>query len=145
MKVHIHDILANFFTMKILDSHGSKGYYFKDTSVSTDCFGMYMEDHKLMGGSQVYQLSYHSTNDDRSFNNTHVFTFYIVINETPGSIRGKVTMGDDYKLSDETCMLFFNLNLNICYAIERNFSDFVYYDRTVIERRYAIKNIIEHQ
>ncbi len=141
---HIHNIIDKFFTIKAI-GNGAHGYYFKDSSVTTDRFGIYMNDCQKKQTETVYHISLHSVDKNASFDNSKVFTFNIEIDNNTGKVSGQMIMNDDYKLSEDTCMVFFNMNLNVGYvsAIGQPIKNH-YYDRDSITRLRTIKSILDH-
>ncbi len=54
---------------------------------------------------------------------------------------GTITMGNDFKLSDQACAFFYSYNIVVRYIDDQN--DVTLYDRDMITRRHIINEIIK--
>lgn len=138
-------ILNSLFEIKKVN--GVDHYYFRNKSICAEPVFLYMNDHFIEPGhDDYYELSFRNdyamVNDSGPRNDrSRIFNMDINIEKKSKKVSGDMIMVDDYNLSDDACVTFYNLGLNVGY-LDPDGEDFIYYDKAVIMRRNTIENII---
>lgn len=138
-------ILKSLFEIKQVN--GVDHYYFRNKSICDEPVFLYMNDHVMESGhDDEYELSFRNeyamVNDSGPWDErSRVFNMDINIKKKSKKVSGDMLMVDDYNLSDDACVTFFNLGLNVGY-LDPDGENFIYYDKAVIKRRNTINKII---
>ncbi len=137
----ISEVLPDLFHIK---KYGDKSYfYFKDENISTSCFDILSVDEE----KGLNQNNYISIELKKSIHsNFNYFRLHLAFNDpdytNPVRERGELSITGNYDLPFESCAKLFLMGINIRIRREAPNSEYVYYDREAIVRKYTIENII---
>lgn len=144
----INEVIDIIFEVSI-DQYDQEIFHFRNKAISREEF--ILLHHHEYGDSNGRSVNNHRYEYEYTFSNKHLdkrgmeFLFEITIDADVDEMVGSVLMENDYKLSEEACMTFYDLGLDICYnpTGDNDYNDYETYDKEAIMRRYTIKSIIE--
>lgn len=143
-----------------IDGDDMPHLYFKDKNISRDAFYINnVRKQKAMGSwvNGIRIASYDTISMYiQGYSVDEQRTMWMELNfRVDGYISdgGCLIMSEDYKLSDCTCVGLYEMGIDVFYRDDKSpkkryinglFLSYESYDKDVIMRRHAIKNIIEH-
>lgn len=122
--VHSEFAIINQYFPDLLEIKGNE-FYFKDVNISP---GVIYRSY----------IGYSEPGDSVKLRGKYI-TCMLYLEEDP---HGEFEMDFDFELSDKACVALFDMGIRVIYWKDGVLCE---YDREMICRRFAIKNIVEHE